>query len=73
MDIENELWLLWKWGNKHQWYTDSNAMDDAAEIRDMRDDIICGIINYVDELINDCMELGHLVEELQMKLNKEDE
>ena len=73
MDIESELWTLWNWGNMHQRYTESNASDDAREMRDMRDDLICGIINYVNDLINDRMELGHLVEELQLKLAKEDE
>ena len=73
MDIGNKLWLLWELGNKHQWYTDSNHHDTAAAMRDTRDDLICGIINYVDDLINDRMELGHLVEELQLKLAKEDE
>lgn len=72
MDIESELWLLWRWGNMHQRYTESNESDYAEEMRDRRDDIICGIINYVNELINDRMDLGHLVEELQLKLAKEE-
>ena len=50
MDIESELWLLWRWGNMHQRHTESNESDDAKEMRDRRDDIICGIINYVAEL-----------------------
>ena len=50
MDIENELWGLWQLGNKHQRYTDNNHHDTAAVMRDMRDDLICGIINYVAEL-----------------------
>ena len=42
-------------------------------MRDWRDELILGVINYVDELINDRMDLGHLVEELQLKLAKEEE
>ena len=48
MDIESELWLLWKWGNKHQHYTDNNQHDDAEDMRDWRDELILGVINYVD-------------------------
>ena len=73
MDIESELWLLWEWGNKHERYTERNQHDDAEDMRDWRDELILGVINYVDELINDRMDLGHLVEELQLKLAKGEE
>ena len=72
MDIEEKLRGLYGLGMVHHMYTENNEHDLAEVMRNVADGIIEDIINYVDELINDRMDLGHLVEELQLKLAKEE-